>query len=461
MLLKNKFSLLLSLYNWLSRCSKKLIAFLKNIKVFFIILFLIGMLKLSIYIFIFTYILKTPFQSIDNTLIFLKLQKPLWELKENKIPRIYKKTYWHVSKLKILLVQYDMHNIMLMLFIKSFALSDLISSSYIMQYLTTQVLKNSQLTLLDSFLLNNDNNLTKNLIVLHKNNIQTTITKSIKLERRIEIRFGEIHSSLFAATDSAQIPNSILLQIVDMFNNNINFTTGLHFGDRFYIIYETFWKNNVQVRTGRLLAGEFINGNNIYQAIWFHEPGSKINGDYYSFDGKSLRKTFFSFPLPCRSISSGFAMRKHPIRGLWKKHNGIDFAAPSGTPIYASGDGIISFIGKKNGYGNIVVIKHAHNYTTFYGHMSRFAAGISKGTQIHQNDIIGYVGKTGLATKPHLHYEFRIDNIPKNPLIINNLKKSLTGKQLQHFQTIVADMTYRLALLHRDKDHLSFTKNNH
>lgn len=268
------------------------------------------------------------------------------------------------------------------------------------------------------------------------------------LERRIEMRSGQIRSSLFAATDNAQIPDRIATQIVDLFATNINFASDLRRGDRFNVVYETFWNNGEPVRTGRVLAGEFNNAGNTYQAVWFNEPGSKAGGGYYSFDGKSLKKAFLKSPLPFTRISSGFSMRLHPILGIWKQHTGVDFAAPTGTPIHASGDGVIDFVGQQNGYGNIVVVKHWNNYSTAYGHMSRFVAGMRKGMKVSQGDVIGYVGMTGWATGPHVHYEFRISNIPRNPLSVDVPNaQPLAGSQLQRFRTVSSDMHRRLALL--------------
>lgn len=466
---KNEFSLLISLlYYRLSILFKKINNPFYNITFFFILIFLVEIFGLGVYVFTLTNFLKTPVQLVNNKLTFFNLRDIPFKVQTGKISRVYKEKNSNYIALNFLLIKFGNRS-------QQFNVNYMMATSFIqfyfLSYLTNQLdnnklfilptLKNNKSISIKNILLNNYLVSRRKSIVSQDNNMFNIIAQSIKLERRLEIRSCIIHSSLLAAMNSAHIPNSILPQIVDMFNSSINFAIDLHRGDRFHIIYETFWNNDKQVRVGRLLAGEFINGNNIYQAIWFHEPGSKINGDYYSVDGKLLRKTFFRFPLPFRSISSGFAMRKHPIRGIWKKHNGVDFAAPSGTPICASSDGIINFIGKKNGYGNIVVLKHANNYTTFYGHMSRFAPGMNQGTKVYQNDIIGYVGKTGLATKPHLHYELRINNIPKNPLLINNLQQSLTGKQLQRFRTVVADMTYRLTLLRQSKNILSLTNDNH
>lgn len=268
------------------------------------------------------------------------------------------------------------------------------------------------------------------------------------LDKRIEMRSGEIRSSLFAATDSAQIPDNVAMQIVDMFSTDIDFASDLRRGDRFNVVYETFWQDGEYVRSGRVLAAEFINAGRPYQAVWFDEPGSRQGGGYYGFDGKSLKKAFLKSPLEFSRISSGFAMRKHPISGQWKAHKGVDFAAVTGTPIRAAGDGVIDFAGVQGGYGNVVVIKHWGNYSTAYAHMSRFAGGIRKGMKVSQGDLIGYVGSTGWSTGPHLHYEFRVNNVARDPLSIEMpTTQPLAGAQLQRFRGVASDMLHRFALL--------------
>lgn len=273
-----------------------------------------------------------------------------------------------------------------------------------------------------------------------------------KLERRIEMHAATIKSSLFAATDAAQIPDSVAKQIVDMFSTGVDFASDLRRGDHFNVVYETFWQDGELVRAGRVLAGEFTNAGRVHQSVWFDEPGSDQGGGYYSFDGKSLKKAFLKSPLEFTRISSGFAMRLHPISGKWKQHRGVDFAAGTGTPIRASGDGTVDFIGGQSGYGNLVVLKHWSNYTTVYGHMSRFAAGMKKGSKVRQGDIIGYVGSTGWATGPHLHYEFRVNNEPRDPLAINiPNQQPLTGPELARFKQVVGDISHRFALLHPER----------
>lgn len=272
-----------------------------------------------------------------------------------------------------------------------------------------------------------------------------------KLERRVEMHAGTIRSSLFAATDEAQIPDNVAKQIIDMFATDIDFASDLHRGDHFEVVYETFWDNGEFVRAGRILAGEFVNAGTAYKTVWFDEPSSRQGGGYYSLDGKSLKKAFLKSPLEFSRISSGFSMRMHPISGQWKQHKGVDFAAAIGTPIRAAGDGTIDFVGGQNGYGNVVVLKHWASYSTAYAHMSRFAPGLRKGAKINQGDVIGYVGMTGWSTGPHLHYEFRIDNNPRDPLSadIPNAQP-LAGAELQRFRSVAADMSHRFALLRQD-----------
>ncbi|MDR1310420.1 MAG: M23 family metallopeptidase, partial [Burkholderiaceae bacterium] len=229
---------------------------------------------------------------------------------------------------------------------------------------------------------------------------------SASVERRVEMRSGIIHSSLFAATDIAEIPDIITNKLVDIFATNIDFSSDLRSGDRFSIVYETFWRNGALVRAGRILAAEFVNADNIYQAVWFEGIGNRPGG-YYSFNGKSQKKAFLRYPLTFTRISSGFSTRRHPIMGLWKQHRGIDFAAPTGTPIHSAADGTVDFVGWQGGYGNLIVVKHWNAYSTAYGHMSKFAKDMKKGDKVKQGDIIGYVGSTGYSTGPHLHYEFR------------------------------------------------------
>jgi murein DD-endopeptidase MepM/ murein hydrolase activator NlpD len=292
----------------------------------------------------------------------------------------------------------------------------------------------------------------KNISITRKGDKFVADESSAQLERRIEMRAREITTSLYSATDATtdggKLPDSIVAQIIEMFSTSIDFRSDLQRGDRFNVVYETFWQDGEMVRAGRILAGEFTNRGVTYQSVWFEDPASKQGGGYYSFDGKALKKAFLKSPLEFSRISSGFSNRVHPISGAWKAHKGVDFAAALGTPIRASGDGVIDFAGVQGGYGNFVVVKHWANYSTAYAHMSRFAKGIRKGSKVSQGDVIGYVGSTGWSTGAHLHYEFRVNNEAKDPMKVQVVQQApLTPVELARFRTAAADMTHRFALL--------------
>lgn len=276
-------------------------------------------------------------------------------------------------------------------------------------------------------------------------------TAEPKLERRVEMRTREINSSLYGATDATtdggKLPDAIVAQIIEMFSTNIDFRSDLKRGDRFNVVYETFWQDGEMVSAGRILAGEFTNRGVTYQSVWYEDPITK-QGGYYSFDGKALKKAFLKSPIQFSRISSGFSNRVHPISGVWKAHKGVDFAAAQGTPIRAAGDGVVDFAGVQGGYGNFVVLKHWANYTTAYAHMSRFAPGVRRGSSVKQGDVIGYVGSTGWSTGAHLHYEFRVGNVARDPMSMKLLAQApLSNAEMARFQTAAKDMTHRFALL--------------
>lgn len=241
--------------------------------------------------------------------------------------------------------------------------------------------------------------------------------QSLQLERQIIVKSGQIRSSLFAATDDANIPDAVAIQMADIFSTEIDFHRDLQRGDKFTVIYEAFYNKGQLINSGRILSTEFVNNGKSSRAIYFQ--GMEGQGGYYTADGKNLRKAFLRSPLEFSRISSGFSgARYHPIMKEWRAHKGVDYAAPTGTRVKATADGTISFAGRQHGYGNIVTIKHQGNYETVYGHLSGFASGLRKGQHISQGEVIGYVGMTGLATGPHLHYEFKISGVQRNPLSI-------------------------------------------
>lgn len=238
-----------------------------------------------------------------------------------------------------------------------------------------------------------------------------------EVETRILMHSGEIKSSLFAATDAAGMSDAVAIQIAEVFSTDIDFHRDLRQGDRFAAIYEMQYHLGEPVKTGRLLSAEFINNGKTFQAVWFENPEGQ--GGYYTLDGKNIRKAFLRSPLEFSRISSGFSnSRFHPVLKTWRAHKGVDYAAPTGTRVRATGNGIVEFAGRQGGYGNVVVLRHQSKYTTWYGHLSRFASGIHKGKRVSQGEVIAYVGSTGLATGPHLHYEFRTNNVQQNPLRI-------------------------------------------
>ncbi len=252
-------------------------------------------------------------------------------------------------------------------------------------------------------------------LVKKQNGVFTTTSMQAELEKRVFVRSGEIRSSLFAAADAAEMPDAIAYKLNEIFSGDIDFHHDLRKGDKFTAIYEMTFSNGTALSTGKVLAAEFINRGKVYQAIYFEKDAE--HGDYYTPEGKSVQKAFLRSPLEFSRISSGFSRsRLHPVLKKWRSHKGTDFAAPTGTRVKATADGVVSFVGRKGGYGKVVMINHQGRYSTVYGHMSRFAKGLKKGQRVTQGQIIGRVGMTGLASGPHLHYEFKVYGKHRNPM---------------------------------------------
>ena len=244
-------------------------------------------------------------------------------------------------------------------------------------------------------------------------------TETAPLQASSRLASGTIRSSLFAATDDARIPDSVATQLTEVFGSDIDFIRDLRKGDRFSVVYETLTADNEPLKSGRLLSAEFVNKGKTFQAVWFQEPtatGDKPKGQYYTLEGNTLRKAFLTSPLEFSRITSGFGMRLHPIANQWRTHKGVDFGAPIGTPIRTVGDGVVEFASTQNGYGNVVEVKHRDGKSTVYAHMN--SIGVKKGQSVSQGDTIGTVGRTGWATGPHLHFEFRINGEHHDPLTI-------------------------------------------
>ncbi|WP_423194869.1 MULTISPECIES: M23 family metallopeptidase [unclassified Cupriavidus] len=263
---------------------------------------------------------------------------------------------------------------------------------------------------------------------------------------RYEMASGAIGSGgFFKAMDAAYVPDEIVAQMISIFSGVIDFHHDIASGDRFRIIYEAGFRDGSFVRNGRVIAVELINRNALHQALWFAPEGGR--GAYYTFDGRSMKRPFLRSPVEFSRVSSGFGGRDHPLHHQWAQHKGVDFAAPSGTRVFATGDGTVEFVGQQNGYGNIVVLEHAGHYSTYYAHLSRFA-NLRQGQHVTQGEVIGYVGQTGWATGPHLHYEFRFNDVPQNPLSITLMEApALTGKARQEFLSYTSGMLSRINAL--------------
>lgn len=226
---------------------------------------------------------------------------------------------------------------------------------------------------------------------------------------------GLINSHLGAAGEEAGLTYSMVSKLVDVFKWEIDFARDIQAGDRFHLIYEKGYVDNEFIADGGIIAAEFWNRGSSIQAVRYENN----NGDiaYYKPDGESLKRGFLRTPVTLGRVTSGFSKRRlHPIKNTWKAHKGVDYGAKRGTSILATGDGVVQYAGKKGGYGNTVILRHGGNYTTLYAHMNKFGKGIRTGKRVTQGQTIGYVGATGWATGPHLHYEFRINGRHKNPL---------------------------------------------
>lgn len=265
------------------------------------------------------------------------------------------------------------------------------------------------------------------------------------VETREQIAHGVVEDSLFAAANKAGLSNAMVIKLADLFKYDIDFVQDLRVGDSFTVIYDTVYRDGTYLHEGDIVAAEFINQGHRYTAYRFKRADGSIG--WFSEDGRPIQKSFLRIPVDFTRISSPFsAARMHPILGIMRAHKGVDYAAPTGTPIHAAGDGVIKFRGWMNGYGNFVIIQHNAHISTAYGHMSRFAAHEHVGERVRQGEVIGYVGMTGLATGPHLHYEFRVDGVQRNPQTVTLPKpEPLPGAQLAQFEnTVVKPQLARL-----------------
>lgn len=240
-------------------------------------------------------------------------------------------------------------------------------------------------------------------------------------ERQLEMRpvgaHGVVRSSLFEAGVQAGVSDKLVMDLAGIFEWDIDFIQDVREGDEFTVIYDEVWRDGVKLRNGDIVAAEFVNQGKAYRAARYRDPTGRSN--YYTPDGHSLRKAFIRAPLNFTRISSNFdPNRRHPILNTIRAHQGVDYAAPIGTPIRAAGDGKVVFRGVQGGYGNVIILQHGGNITTLYGHMSKFA-NVRVGGRVTQGEVIGYVGQSGLATGPHLHYEYRVNGVHRNPRTVS------------------------------------------
>lgn len=255
------------------------------------------------------------------------------------------------------------------------------------------------------------------------------------VERRVVIAGGTIRSSLFADGAKAGLSAPVMNEMVKALQYDIDFAQDLREGDSFQIVYEELWREGERLRDGGVVAVNFINQNTPYTAVRFEHKGTL---EYFDLEGRPLRKSFMRTPIEFARLSSGFGARRHPVLGRMRMHKGVDYAAPTGTPIFAAGNARVKFAGWQNGYGRTVVLDHGNGITTLYGHMSRLGA-YRVGQRVGQGQTIGYVGASGLATGPHLHYEFRINGVHRNPLTVTMPKpEPLTGPALAEYRRATA-----------------------
>jgi murein DD-endopeptidase MepM/ murein hydrolase activator NlpD len=256
-----------------------------------------------------------------------------------------------------------------------------------------------------------------------------------------------IDSSLFVAGQRAGLSNKIIMELVEIFGWDVDFASDIRAGDRFAVIYEELYKDGHKLRDGEILAAEFVNQGRTTRALRYVFPEGY--SAYFTPDGLSIRKAFLRMPVSYARISSRFSYRrKHPVRHRIRAHRGVDYSARTGTPIKASGDGKVIFVGRKGGYGRTVVLKHGAIYSTLYAHMSRYGRGIKRGQRVRQGQTIGYVGASGLATGPHLHYEFRVRGVHRDPLRVKLPKSAPIDEEYKaDFLTASRDVLSRLETL--------------
>ena len=263
------------------------------------------------------------------------------------------------------------------------------------------------------------------LTLSHASGRWASRTAAVAYGTQMRLSSGTIRSTLFAATDESGLPDGVAGQLTEIFSTDIDFHRQLRQGDTFSVVYEALTADDEPVAwnegAGRVAAAEFVNGGKSYKAVWFAAADGR--GGYYNVDGRSRRRAFLASPLEFSRVTSGFAMRMHPLMQSWRQHNGVDYGAPQGTAVRAVGDGMVDFAGWRSGYGNVVELQHGNNRSTLYAHLSRI--DVRKGQRAEQGQRLGAVGRTGWATGPHLHFEFRIDGQHQDPLRVAKASETM------------------------------------
>ena len=271
------------------------------------------------------------------------------------------------------------------------------------------------------------------------------------IETRVAHADGVIDSSLFMAANESGISEKLIMELAGIFGWDIDFALDIRKGDSFKVLYEEIYRNGEKIKDGDIVAAEFINDGEVYRAVRYTNPENNRT-EYYTPEGKSMRKEFLRTPVNFTRISSRFTTKRfHPVLQKFRSHKGVDYAAKRGTPIRAAGDGKVIFKGKKGGYGRVVIIQHGSKYTTLYAHLNSYNKNIRVGKKVKQGQTIAYVGSSGLATGPHLHYEFRVNGVHRNPQTVKlPSSQPVPKKHLPAFELATSPVLAQLDLLSRD-----------
>jgi murein DD-endopeptidase MepM/ murein hydrolase activator NlpD len=290
------------------------------------------------------------------------------------------------------------------------------------------------------------------LMVERESGVLVAKTYNHQLETRSTHASGVIDSSLFLAAQDAGISQNIIMELANIFGWDIDFALDIRKGDSFTLLYEEIYRNGEKISDGDILAAEFINDGKSYRAVRYTNPQTN-NTEYFTPNGKSMRKAFLRSPVNFTRISSRFTVsRYHPVLHKFRSHKGVDYAAKRGTPILAAGDGKVIFKGKKGGYGKVMIVQHGSKYTTLYAHLKTYNRKLRKGSKVKQGQTIAYVGSSGLATGPHLHYEFRVNGTHRNPLTVKLPVSSPVPKRyMADFELTTTPVFAQLELLARSQ----------